>query len=326
MLQERKPQIDLEREVIGYFADTFIPRFDRYPLQRSDGSYVAINDFLTLDLVSNHFLGRHTIGAYALDMESKAKWLCFDADNETQWQGLISLAHDLEQAYVPAYLEPSRRGGHLWLFTLPRSGKNIRRFGKQLLKEHHLETIELYPKQDALRTGPGSLVRLPLGIHRKDGKRYHFVTLDGKTPLAPTIREQIRLLTNPNRVPQTFIADVLTRAPESTPVFPTPAFTPKRRRGKPVGETPSERIKNAISVLDFVSQYVDLDANKRGLCPFHDDHRMSFGVKNEGNFWHCFAGCGGGSIIDFFMKWRTLNSQDGSFTETIKDLIRVLGL
>ncbi|GIL13925.1 MAG: hypothetical protein BroJett038_26450 [Chloroflexota bacterium] len=325
-MRERKPVLDLDREIIGYFANTFMPRFDRYPLQRRDGSYVAVNDLLTFDRIANHLLGWHTLGAYALDTDSQARWLCLDADDQPTWRGLISLARALAADFVPAYLELSRRGGHLWLFTAPTPGREIRRFGKQLLHEHGLEQVELYPKQDELRTGPGSLVRLPLGFHRKDNRRYHFVTLDSTTPLAPTIRDQVRLLTNPGRVPPAFMTDVLARAPERQPVFPTLAFKTRVRKGKPAGETPSERIKNAVSVLDFVGQYVDLDAGGRGYCPFHDDHRMSFGVQVDGNFWHCFAGCGGGSVIDFYMKWRALNGQDGSFTATIKDLIGLLGL
>jgi hypothetical protein len=45
-----------------------------------------------------------------------------------------------------------------------------------------------------------------------------------------------------------------------------------------------------------------------GLCPFHDDHHPSFGVNDEGNYWNCFAGCGGGSGIDFWTKWRRCDS------------------
>jgi hypothetical protein len=59
--------------------------------------------------------------------------------------------------------------------------------------------MELYPKQQRLAGGPGSLVRIPFGIHRRAGRRYSFVTAYGK-PLAATIREQIRLLTEPEAV------------------------------------------------------------------------------------------------------------------------------
>ena len=43
-----------------------------------------------------------------------------------------------------------------------------------------------------------------------------------------------------------------------------------------------ERIKASVTVLEFVSQYVDLKPTASGavgLCP--------------GNYWDCFAGCGG---------------------------------
>jgi hypothetical protein len=73
----------------------------------------------------------------------------------------------------------------------------------------------------------------------------------------------------------------------------------------------SERIKASVTVLESISQYVDLQPTANGAlgrCPFHDDHHPSFGVNDEGNYWHCFAGCGGGSAIDFWMKWRGCDS------------------
>lgn len=87
---------------------------------------------------------------------------------------------------------------------------------------------------------------------------------------------------------------------------------------------PSARIMNAITVFEFVGRYVELDQEGRGLCPFHDDRRASFSVSRDGNYWHCFAGCGGGSIIDFWMRWRAKNGQDSSFVATITDLARML--
>ena len=49
-----------------------------------------------------------------------------------------------------------------------------------------------------------------------------------------------------------------------------------------------------------------------------------FSVDREGNYWHCFAGCGGGSIIDFWMKWRETHGQDADFTSAVKDLAEML--
>jgi len=86
--------------------------------------------------------------------------------------------------------------------------------------------------------------------------------------------------------------------------------------------TVSERIKASVTVLEFVSQYVDLKPTASGaigLCPFHDDHHPSFGVNDEGNYWHCFAGCGGGSVIDFWMMWRECD-----FTAAIRELAEMV--
>jgi DNA primase len=56
------------------------------------------------------------------------------------------------------------------------------------------------------------------------------------------------------------------------------------------------------------------------LCLFHhDDHHRSFGVKDEDSYWHSFAGCGGGSVIDFWIKWR-----GHDFTTTVKELALML--
>ena len=63
-------------------------------------------------------------------------------------------------------------------------------------------------------------------------------------------------------------------------------------------------MKRAISVHDYVSRTVELDEQGRGHCPFHNDGHKSFSVNKDENYWHCFAGCGGGSVIDFWMRWK----------------------
>lgn len=42
----------------------------------------------------------------------------------------------------------------------------------------------------------------------------------------------------------------------------------------------------------------------KGHCPFHADRNPSFSIYhgNTGMRWHCFAGCGGGDVIDFVAK------------------------
>jgi hypothetical protein len=261
-----------------------------------------------------------TIGAYALDAESMGKWLCFDADEDRSWQQLKAMVRQLNQENIATYLETSSRGGHLWLFTPLLLGTQLRQFGKGLLYRYSVSKVEIYPKQNVLKTGVGSLVRLPLGIHRKTGKRYHFVTFDGE-PLAPTVRQQMAVLAQPQLVPQDFMMEISAEIPTAIPK-PTPLLHPKVTNVS--GEYLSQRLKNAVRVYEFVSRYVLLDAHGKGLCPFHDDEIDSFQVNIEENYWSCYAGCGGGSLIDFWMKWRETNGQDSSFTATVTELAQFL--
>lgn len=330
MPHEQQPgQSELHPELVAAYAHTFISRFDRYPRQNLDGSYIAIPSPLPITTIEAHLRGQFTIGAYALDEHSHAKWLCLDADEPHEWDVLRTLADDLNKQRVIAYLESSSRGGHLWFFFgKPLPGKDARRFARALVKDRGINHIEIYPRQDELRTGPGSLVRLPLGFHQKDTPphRYGFVTLSGE-PLGSTVREQLAILAHPQTIPGYFLADMLATAPEAAPVFPTPRFKKgKKRKDMP----PSERIKNAVSVYDFVSQFVDLDKNGRGLCPYHDDHRQSFSVHRDNNFWHCFARktelCRGQTVIDFWRNWRRLYGLSDEWNEVLKDLMDMLHL
>ncbi len=319
---------ELDPSVLASFAETFLPTFAYYPQQQSDGAYRAIYQPFTLDLVAKHVQGFVTIGAYALNENNLAKWLCFDADDAEQWAELKTLTLRLAEHGLPSYLEQSRRGGHLWLFfeeSLP--GQDVRRLGRHLLQEQKLSIKEIYPRQDELTTGVGSLVRLPFGIHRKSRRRYGFVTLNEQS-IAPTVRDQLAILSQPERIPIPYIRRILASLPTEPP-RPIPKTLNVLYPGD--ARHLSERIKQAIPVRDFVSQFVDLDERGRGLCPFHDDHRQSFGVHERENFWSCFAQCGekphGGSVIHFWQKMRRdVYGLDGDFVPTITELAKILHL
>jgi hypothetical protein len=74
-------------------------------------------------------------------------------------------------------------------------------------------------------------------------------------------------LSAPASVPAEFIQQVLAEVPAPKQVSPTPDFEPPT--DKVAGDTLSDQLKNRISVYDFVSQYVELDQQGRGYCPFH---------------------------------------------------------
>lgn len=292
-------------------AGTFVSRRDLYARQLEDGRYCCVRKPLEERHLIAHLNGEITLGTYVLGQDSQTRFVVIDADDDLQLARLANISMSLAGSAIPSYLEASRRGGHLWLFfeqAIP--GEVARTFGQSILKSHDLVGIELFPKQDKLGDGPGSLIRLPFGIHRKDGQRYGFVTSRGE-PLATTYADQIRMLSNPRTV-GTPALDFYIRHTASLQ---------KPTLGKPetAKNTLSEKIKHSMTVLDFVGHYVELSPAGRGLCPFHDDSHFSFSVNAERNYWHCFAGCGGGSIIDFWMKWQGVD-----FRQAVKELAKNL--
>ena len=104
-----------------------------------------------------------------------------------------------------------------------------------------------------------------------------------------------------------------------------PAPKPPLEPVEAEGETVSDQIKAAISCYNLISRYVELKPNGRGLCPFHDDHMASFSVNLTDNYWHCFSGCGAGSIIDFYMQYqKQVEGQDCDFKTAVTDLAEML--
>ena len=302
------------REAIEQYGKLFVNRWDVFAAQKGDGSYVCLRKPLTHELLWHHLTGQITLGVYALDQENRARWLAFDADGDEQWAKLRDLSIRLKTREIPSYLEQSRRGGHLWLFFeehLP--GKAVRAFGQELLCLEEAR-VEMFPKRGENREGPGSLIRLPLGVHRRSGKRYPFVNQQGEL-LGQSAQEQLEALRHAQKVSSRVVAEMLGEAlsAERRPAVRPPQDVTERSSPGLI-----DQVKQ-VDLFQFVSGYVHLTSGGKGHCPFHPDEHMSFSVNREGNYWNCFAGCGGGDIIHFWERWRRI-----SRAEAIKELSTVV--
>jgi hypothetical protein len=109
------PGAELSRPAL-ILAQRFVQRWDLHARQLDDGSYVCVHEQLNVGHLFDHLRGEITLGAYLLDQDSQARFLVLDADDEQSWERLGHLARELAEEDIPAYLEKSRRGGHLWLF------------------------------------------------------------------------------------------------------------------------------------------------------------------------------------------------------------------
>src|SRR5579864_2164390 len=109
MSGERQPDREIQEATVSAFAQTFISRRDLHPIQISTGTYITVHHELTDNLIAAHLQGYITLGAYALNPNGWAKWICFDADDDKHWKELLRLSGSLEKEAIVPYLEPSRR-------------------------------------------------------------------------------------------------------------------------------------------------------------------------------------------------------------------------
>jgi TOTE conflict system, Archaeo-Eukaryotic Primase domain/CHC2 zinc finger len=295
MAMERNRELERWKIVEG-LSQQFIRRWDIHARQLEDGRYICVTQPFKMSLMYLHLRGDITLGIYLLDSKSQAKFVVLDADKDVTFGKLKDMAVDLNRQGIPSYQETSRRAGHLWMFFKgPVPGDKAKGFGKGLLEAYGVEA-EVYPKQERLSQGPGSLIRMPFGIHRKSGERYPFIGLGN-------FRRQMEILSNPQTV-----------STEAVEMY-------QYRKEIHHYEGHSERFTD-VPLVEFIGQYVDLRpiaSGALGLCPFHEDRQPSFGVNSKGNYWHCFAGCGGGDIVSFWMKWKNCD-----YKTAIKELGEVM--
>ncbi|MBE7558482.1 hypothetical protein HS125_05900 [bacterium] len=153
--------------------ELFVSRADVFAVQVRRGTgwgYQPVRRSLTDEDLLDHLEGEITLGVYpAL---SETRWLCIDIDSrDPAVVGAVGSAFEARR--IPFYLEDSgNKGRHVWVFwERPLANRKAREIGRSLGAEH-----EIFPKQDRVVEGRlGSLLKLPLGIHRTTGRRCVFV-------------------------------------------------------------------------------------------------------------------------------------------------------
>ncbi len=85
-----------------------------------------------------------------------------------------------------------------------------------------------------------------------------------------------------------------------------------------------EEIRNSVSIVDVISEYVQLrkrGKNYIGLCPFHSEKTPSFTVTEEKQIFHCFGCHAGGNVFKFLMDYKKI-----SFVEAVQELAEQQGI
>src|SRR5918993_4197701 len=66
-----------------------------------------------------------------------------------------------------------------------------------------------------------------------------------------------------------------------------------------------ERIRSTVSIVDVISQHVQLKRTGRnwvGLCPFHPERTPSFNVREETGRYRCFGCDKSGDVFTFVQE------------------------
>ena len=292
------------------FIACCVGRHNDYAQQVPDGHYIRVRSDLTYDELFWHLQGSQTLGTYVINEHNLCSFAVFDSDTPTGLLDLAMVQMNLAQVNIPSYLECSRRGAHLWIFfSEPLSPVLVRAW----LLPFRPVGGELYPKQEtASWQRPGSVIRLPLGVHQRSGERYPFVRLvDGQAlPFFSSVVDALGWF------------ETIERATVSC----LPTILPQRENGsRPTQQNISFKKPEPITTVGFpctigdwcmsqdpfemIGHYVALDDNGMGCCPFgshHDD-----GIDSHPSLvvyrpsapslccWYCHVWQQGGSLFDF---------------------------
>jgi Tfp pilus assembly protein PilF len=168
--------------------------------------YAPVSQPLLEKYVESHLAGNDTLGIYLVRTDNTVKVGVIDIDitksaltnagkNENEiarLHGLVeqdcaNLMQIFKSLNIPSYMEYSGwKGRHFWLFfDKPIRAAIVKNFLKEICNKAGSPpqglNREIFPKQDAVSDdGLGSLVKLPLGIHKFTGRRCLFLDESGK--------------------------------------------------------------------------------------------------------------------------------------------------
>lgn len=194
--------------------------------------YTPVEEPLTPRIVENHILGNYTAGVYPVRIDNTVNFVAFDFDmakfavrktisSRRLWDAAMAKVHqaacrlvDLCAAHeIEVYLEDSGfKGRHAWIFLEePLPAGVAKKFGdlaaSRILPLPVEAAVEIFPRQGSVgRGGLGNLIKLPLGIHKKTGRRALFIEPGG----AP-LQDQLGFLESVRRVPRRLLYGFIQR-------------------------------------------------------------------------------------------------------------------
>lgn len=162
------------------------------------GGYSPVKEPLTPAVARNHLLGNVTVGVYPIRLDGTATFFALDLDidrsalerahgdhalartlrSSVKEQGIRLLGALRDMGFDPLFEDSGFKGRHLWVFLdTPEPAEVLHAFGRRVLAWQSPQIppglhLEFFPKQPARGgKGLGNLIKLPLGVHRRSGRR-----------------------------------------------------------------------------------------------------------------------------------------------------------
>lgn len=279
---------------LAYFA----ARTDAYSIPMSVGGWEAKREELTPEIALAGLTRKGpAISGYMLAPDNATHVFAVDFDTPEGAVQASRLADAMANDGVPAYLEGSRRGAHLWCVCLDRiPGNVIRRALRSWLKDAGLPTdepkIELRPAQDEIypddqgRPGLGTCLRLPMMPHPTTGRTYPLAGSGGEK-LGESISQ---ILLEIEYAPKERVIDASTRW---VPVIKPGDIPRSRQVRRPHRDEDDE--ESASELLRSLYGIHNAAPGKAVKCSMHDDRVASLSILRDDRRVICR---GGGCILN----------------------------
>jgi superfamily II DNA or RNA helicase len=206
-------------------------------------------------VVTDHLLGRHVMGTYAMLADETCWFLAADFDDATWQEDVLAFARVGRELGIDVAVERSRsgEGAHAWLFFAePVPAVTARKLGTLLITRASMQRPRLslqsydrlFPSQDTMpKGGFGNLIALPLQQEPKQAGNSVFVDDD----LQPHLR-QWAYLASVRRIPRPVLEGIVGKAERSDGVLGLPLWAAEAEAedAKPWQRPPSGSIAAPI--------------------------------------------------------------------------------
>lgn len=178
------PLPTIEQALIDIFFNGTV----RHAVARMNGdalSYIPVESNPSPEEMTAHVYADHCLGSYTLLPDNTVRWICLDVDCKQDLAKARNITEEIAEtlAFANPVIEFSGgKGYHIWLFLhTPVTASRAKAFGIAVREAVGAPSsgdphVEVYPKQEKLtkELPIGNLVKLPLGLHRKSGRRSVF--------------------------------------------------------------------------------------------------------------------------------------------------------